>query len=117
MNEKDSERLRAFIESTKWTAAVWACETDARHEYVMEWDVDPDEYQWVVGLIKAEGYRAKWGPNPVTGKSYTNVYLEVGDWTYWWIPRCLNREHRSVQTLRSPATAADERDDYPPLAG
>ena len=103
------DEAREFIASVPWTAAKWARETDARHEYVMEFwpEVASGDFAAFARHIKAVGYKARWGPNPVTGKSYSNVYFELEPWTYWWFPRCLNREHRSVDTLPSPVSAAE----------
>lgn len=99
--------VQECIREWPWTAAKWAKDTDARHEYVMSmWD-EVREWFWpFVKYVRAEGYKAKW-TNPVTGKTYSNTYLELGEWTYWWVPRCINREHTSVETLRIPPSAAE----------
>jgi hypothetical protein len=99
---------KAFIDVVPWTPAKWAAGTDARHEYVMVmWaEVDGDQFHAFYRLIREQGYKAKW-TNPETGKTYYNRYLELGEWTYWWVPRTMNREHRSTPTLRTPASAAE----------
>lgn len=97
-----------LIQAWPWTAAKWCKDTDARHEYVMStWpEVDSDDFHAFYRHLREEGYKGKW-TNPVNGKTYYNRYVEVGEWTYWWVPRCINREHVSVPTLRIPASAAE----------
>lgn len=116
-NEFTPAEAEAVIAKWPWTPANWAQQPGneaAAHEYVMHKDVDGDDYYALYKFIRRVGYRARWGPNPQTGKSFSNVYYEAEDgWTVWWTRGCFNREHVSTPTLRVPASAAEaaERDE------
>ena len=96
------EDLMALIAAWPWRPALWAEGTDARHEYVMQFWVADSDFISFSQHIRQHGYRAKWG-------RYSLVYFEAGNWTYWVLdkPPCINREHRSVPTLRKPASRAE----------
>jgi hypothetical protein len=102
--------FQPVLEGWTWTEAKWAKETDARHEYVMVDDTEQEDFHAFYRMLREHGYKAKW-TNPVNNKTYYNRYIELGEWTYWWVPRCMNREHVSVRdagkTLRTPASAAE----------
>ena len=65
------------------------------HEYVIkEWrEVDDEQLDAFVRLIKAEGYRATYRAPYRPNYEMTNHYLEIDGWCYWFIhPNMLNRE-------------------------
>ncbi len=120
ITSEELARIRAFIASAPWTPAKWAEGTRAQHQYVMRDAVDGADFDAFVDLIFEQGYKARWR-NPITNRTYFNRYYECGPWTYWLIfkPRCLNREHRSVDTLRRPVSKAEAEAQlelgYPPV--
>ena len=88
----------AFIAAVPWTFAKTV--PHMPHEYVIRgWEGVPDDgFDAFVELIQAEGYRARWY-HPDRKVWWTNHYLEVGEFKYWFIPpRMLNREHLSNST-------------------
>ena len=65
------------------------------HEYVIkEWrEVDGEQFDAFVRLIKTEGYRATYRAPYRPDYEMTNHYLEIDGWCYWFIyPNMLNRE-------------------------
>jgi hypothetical protein len=77
------------------------------HEYVIkEWrEVDTEQFDAFVQLIKADGYRAKYVAPYRPDYVMTNHYLEIDGWCYWFIyPNMLNREraeHRKHEPIRN----------------
>ena len=77
------------------------------HEYVIkEWrEVDTEQFDAVVQLIKADGYRAKYVAPYRPDYVMKNHYLEIEGWCYWFIyPSMLNREraeHRKHEPIPS----------------
>ena len=106
---EDPQELIERVEAWPWTPAKWAEGTRAQHRYVMSFwpEVAEADFNAFARLVRAEGYKGKWGPSPRNGRSYASIYYEAGSWTYWWFPRCFNREHRSVDTLRRPVSRAE----------
>jgi hypothetical protein len=100
------EEAKEFIERVPWTFAKTAAFMP--HYYVIRgWrEVQDPEFLRLWALIREHGYRAKWtapsGPEVdygAAGKTFTNTYLDIEEWTYWVIPPAmLNREHQDVQT-------------------
>jgi hypothetical protein len=82
----------AFVAKVPWTFAKTV--PHMPHEYVIrEWrEVPTAEFDAFVNLIRERGYRAVW-THPDRGVRYTNTYLDLGEWAYWFIePNMLNRE-------------------------
>jgi len=82
MNEF-SDRLKQFIENTKWTfaktyAATWP------HEYIVREKVDLELFNELAEHIEKHGYESHFYKAKET-------YFDYGGYTYWHMDNIINR--------------------------
>ncbi len=82
MNEL-SEKLKSFIEQTKWTFAKTYAETWP-HEYIVQEKVDSEIFLELANHVDKYGYTEKFYQKIV-------IYFDYNGYTYWHMENILNR--------------------------
>jgi Fe-S cluster biosynthesis and repair protein YggX len=94
----DLERVRAFIEKSRWVFAKTMA--DHPHEYTLRKEADEGEFLFFVIFIREHGYPGRFG-----GRRYT--YLDVEGWQYWTMGAPLANTILINRARKSDGTDAD----------
>ncbi len=82
MNELP-EKLKRFIETTKWTFAKTYAETWP-HEYIVQEKTDKEMFRELAEQIDKYGYPSKFYDK-------TMIYFDQDGYTYWHMENIINR--------------------------
>lgn len=97
---------RAFIAAVPWRqvqdrpaeGTEVAAHPDPHQYVILGWTEVPDHgFRHFAKLIKDTGYKGRYTPPYNPSKTYTNRYLEVDGWIYWWVyPKMMNRQRADL---------------------
>ena len=85
--EVSLDEARDLLPVLAWTEVQWRKPGSGMHQHwyvIRDREVPVDLFWAIHRLIRREGHRGRYTTQD--GRTMTNSYLDIGEWTYWSVP-------------------------------